>query len=79
MCISIYSKLVLDPLEDAAEEALKHIPDTELEDEEGKPFFIPFPGTTKQMKPKPYRGSDPEWQEFMKFSRDPDLAKSVRS
>jgi hypothetical protein len=59
-------------------EALKNIPEKELEEEEEKPLFIPFPGTTKQLKPQPYRGSDPEWQEFIKFSKDQELAKSVR-
>ena len=59
-------------------EALKTIPEKELEEDEEKPLFIPFPGTTKQLKSQPYRGSDPEWQEFIKFSKDQELAKSVR-
>lgn len=57
------------------EEEVKNMPEEELE--EGG-LFIPFPGTTKQLKPNPYRGSDPEWQEFIKFSKDQGLAKSVR-
>ena len=48
------------------------------EEEDMKPLFIPFPGTTKQLKPVPYRGSDPEWQEYIKFSQDQKLAKRVR-
>jgi len=78
VCYSIYSRVVLDPLERAAVEALKNIPEEELEDEMHKPIFIPFPGTTKQLNPKPYRGSDPEWQEFIKFSKDQKLAQKVR-
>jgi hypothetical protein len=78
VCYQIYSKVVLDPLERAAVEALKNIPEEELDDEIHKPIFIPFPGTTKQLKPKPYRGSDPEWQEFIKFSKDQKLAQRVR-
>lgn len=78
VCYSIYSRLVLDPLEHAAVEALKDIPEKELEEDDEKPLFIPFLGTTKQLKPKPYRGSDPEWQDFIKFSKDQGLAKSVR-
>jgi hypothetical protein len=77
ICYSVYSRLVLDPLEHAAMEAIKNLPDDELEEAE-KPLFIPFPGTTKQLKPKPYRGSDPEWQEFIKFSKDQKLAQKVR-
>jgi hypothetical protein len=47
------------------------------EGEEGA-LFIPFPGTTKQLKPIPYRGSDPEWQEYIRFSQDQKQAKLVR-
>ena len=75
--MSIYSTVVLDPLERAAVDALQTLPAEELEDEV-KPLFIPFPGTTKQLKPVPYRGSDPEWQEFVKFSKDKKLAQKVR-
>ncbi len=80
-CYQLYAKLVLDPLENAASEAIKNLSEEEvreMENEEQKPFFIPFPGTTKQLPPKPYKGSDPEWQEFVKFSKDKDLAKQVR-
>ncbi len=80
-CYQLYSKLILDPLESAASEAIKNLSEEEIremESEEQKPFFIPFPGTTKQLPPKPYKGSDPEWQEFVKFSKDKDLAKQVR-
>ena len=68
---------MLDPLERAAVEAMKDMPE-ELTEEDHKPMFIPFPGTTKQLKAKPYRGSDPEWQEFIKFSKDQKLAQRVR-
>ena len=74
--ISIYERLVLDPLDRALEQELKELPAEELE--EDKPLFIPFPGTTKELKPKPYRGSDPEWQEFVKFSKDRPLQEKVR-
>ena len=77
LCYAVYDKVVLEPLERAAFEALQDIPDDE-DDEDHKPFFIPFPGTTKQLKPRPYRGSDPEWQEFIKFSKDQKLAQRVR-
>ena len=78
VCYKIYSKVVLDPLERAAIEAMKDMPEELSEDELHRPMFIPFPGTTKQLKPKPYRGSDPEWQEFIKFSKDQKLAQRVR-
>ncbi|RFU32774.1 hypothetical protein B7463_g3555, partial [Scytalidium lignicola] len=73
----IRPRIVLEPLERAALEALKNVPEKELQEEDG-PIFIPFPGTTKQINPPPYRGSDPEWQEFIKFNKDQELAKNVR-
>ncbi|KAM3086108.1 hypothetical protein ACMFMG_000248 [Clarireedia jacksonii] len=75
----IRPRLVFDPLDDAATDAVKHIPASELEEIDDKPLFIPFPGTTKQIPVRPYKGSDPEWQEFIKFSKDPELGKSVRN
>jgi hypothetical protein len=73
----VYSRLVLDPLEKAATEALGELPAEELEEVE-EPIFIPFPGTVKELKRRPYRGSDPEWQEFVKFSKDRPLQNKVR-
>jgi hypothetical protein len=74
--ISVYERLVLDPLDRALEQEMKDLPTEELE--EDKPIFIPFPGTTKELKPKPYRGTDPEWKEFVKFSKDRPLQDRVR-
>jgi hypothetical protein len=71
----VWTRVVFGPLDKVLEEEVKNMPEEELE--EGG-LFIPFPGTTKQLKPSPYRGSDPEWQEFIKFSKDQGLAKSVR-
>jgi hypothetical protein len=65
-------------LEHAAQEALENMPEDELDEDDTKPLFIPFPGTTKQLQPQPYRGSDPEWQEFIRFSKDQAQAKRVR-
>ena len=48
----------------------------ELEEEDG--FFIPFPGTTKPITQKPYRGTDPEWQQFLAISRDKKLITSLK-
>ncbi|KAL5315012.1 hypothetical protein ACEPPN_017662 [Leptodophora sp. 'Broadleaf-Isolate-01'] len=73
---SVYSSVVLDPLERAALDAIQDLPAEEFE--EPAPLFIPFPGTTKQLPLVPYRGTDPEWQEFVKFSKDKKLAQKVR-
>jgi hypothetical protein len=57
-------------------EAVEHLPEDEEEDYQ--PMFIPFPGTTKELKPLPYRASDPEWQEFLKINKDRNLSKRIR-
>lgn len=80
ICYGIFTAVVLSPLDKYAEEIEKNMDEEtrkELE-EQGDSIFIPFPGTTKQIQPPPYRGSDPEWQEYIKFSKDPALGKRVR-
>lgn len=69
--------MVLDPIDKATTEVMEGLPAEETEEvEEG--LFIPFPGTVKETKRKPYRGSDPEWQEFVKFSKDGKEQTKVR-
>jgi hypothetical protein len=80
ICYGIFTAVVLAPLDKFAEEVEKNMDEEtrkELE-EQGESLFIPFPGTIKQIQPPPYRGSDPEWQEYIKFSKDPALGKQVR-
>ncbi|KAI1436897.1 hypothetical protein GGR50DRAFT_179370 [Xylaria sp. CBS 124048] len=45
---------------------------------DAEPIFIPFPGFTQEVYPLPYRGSDPEWQAYMKINEHPDLLLSVQ-
>jgi len=78
VCWMVYGRLVLGPLDKAASDAIKNMPQEEEDEEDSGSIFIPFPGTTKQLPIKPYRGSDPEWQAFIKFSKDQELAKKVR-
>lgn len=84
-CNMFFNHVVLSPLLTAYEdiekdldEATKKELDKAIEEDDGA-WFIPFPGTTKMVKPTPYKGTDPEWQEFIKFSKDQELAKRVRS
>ena len=71
----VWTRVVFGPLDKALEEEVKDLPE---EEEEEVGIFIPFPGTTKQLQPQPYRGTDPEWQAFIKFSKDKSLGKSVQ-
>jgi hypothetical protein len=74
MLYGVFTAVVLSPLDNLEldEETAKEI------DEQGASIFIPFPGTIKQVQPLPYRGTDPEWQEYIKFSKDPALGKRIR-
>jgi hypothetical protein len=40
-------------------------------------LFIPF-GWPRQQPKSFYKGSDPEWQEFIKFAQDPSKHKDVQ-
>ncbi|KAL1838918.1 hypothetical protein VTJ49DRAFT_2049 [Mycothermus thermophilus] len=57
------------PLPESDEES-KHDPHTE-------PRFIPFPFTTKTRPPEYYSGSSPEWQEFVRISKDPNTQQEI--
>lgn len=58
----------------AEDEDRVEIPETMPEDA----IFIPF-GFTRQRPRSYYKGSDPEWQSFLAFSKDRDRGKAVRS
>ncbi|KAL2270732.1 hypothetical protein VTJ83DRAFT_103 [Remersonia thermophila] len=57
------------PLPESDDES-KHDPLTE-------PRFIPFPFTTKARPPEYYSGSSPEWQEFVRISKDPKIQHDI--
>lgn len=81
VCYNIYSRTVLASLDAAAEEIDKHLDEAtkkELDKAAEETLFIPFPGTTRQVAPKPYKASDPEWKEYVKFSQKPELGNSIR-
>ncbi|KAJ8113763.1 hypothetical protein ONZ43_g5080 [Nemania bipapillata] len=50
----------------------------EEEDGDESPIFIPFPGFTKTVEPLPYRGTDPEWQAFIKLNSNTAVSNSIR-
>lgn len=77
---SAFTKIAFAPLDRLVDEFEGEggIPDSETPEDLDDSLFIPFPGTIKQIPQKPYRSSDPEWQEYIKFSRDPTRMKEVR-
>jgi hypothetical protein len=78
ICYEIYDRVVLDKLGAWLDEEVENMTDEELE-EELAPLFIALPFTTEMEEPKPYKGTDPEWQDFMKVAHDKELkAKIIR-
>lgn len=78
---TIYKGVVLDPLNAALDDMEDEDDDEEWEDadeDDGEDtFVIPFPFTTKKLDPEPYAGSDPEWKEFVRISRDKQLCNKI--
>lgn len=52
--------------------------DEEIHTESDDFYFIPLPLTTRMVEPPPYKGTDPEWREFAKLSRDPKRINQVK-
>ena len=80
LCYNAFDKTVFATLERAADDIEKNLDEATKKqlDEEDHSIFIPFPGTTQEIKARPYRASDPEWKEYVKFSKNPELGKAVR-
>ncbi|OLN81497.1 hypothetical protein CCHL11_10311 [Colletotrichum chlorophyti] len=84
-CWHLYWSTVLNPFfrhvdreYESLSAAEKKALDDEME-EETEPWFIPFPFTTKQVAQPPYKGTDPEWQQYVRISKDKELQKRIRS
>ncbi|KAF6843718.1 hypothetical protein CMUS01_01825 [Colletotrichum musicola] len=83
-CYHLYWSTVLNPFlrhvdreYESLSAAEKRALDEEIE-EETEPWFIPFPLTTKQVNQPPYKGTDPEWRQFVKISKDKELQQKIR-
>ncbi|KAI1454824.1 hypothetical protein F4805DRAFT_438072 [Annulohypoxylon moriforme] len=50
----------------------------EIEEETLEPMFFPIPFTTRTVESPPYKGSDPEWQAFIRINNDPELTRSIQ-
>ncbi|KAK4176370.1 hypothetical protein QBC36DRAFT_329495 [Triangularia setosa] len=49
-----------------------------MPEDEDLDIFIPFPLTTERHEPQPYSGKDPEWQEFVRLSKDKATLDKIR-
>lgn len=81
ICWEIYFDVVIAPFVEWSRKELDKLSPEELQklDEESDRFFVPLPFTTRKIEQRPYRGTDPEWQEFIKLSKDIALQKNIRS
>ncbi|KAH7269395.1 uncharacterized protein BKA55DRAFT_548474 [Fusarium redolens] len=84
-CWQIFITVVFDPIFDWADAEWEALSEKEKEEAEAlhdpdEPLiFLPFPFTTKEVKQPPYRGSDPEWQTFVKVSQDKKLLQEIKN
>ncbi|KAK1986868.1 hypothetical protein LZ30DRAFT_241583 [Colletotrichum cereale] len=84
-CWQIYWSTVLNPFFRHVDREYENLSVAEKKaldeemDEETEPWFIPFPFTTKSVSQPPYKGSDPEWQQFLKISKDKVAQQQIRS
>ena len=78
-CYQVYTSTVFGTLGDWLDEQEAQMTEKERKelDDEIEPFIIPLPFTTKQVEPLPYRGSDPEWQTFIKVSKNHALVRDL--
>ncbi|KAK4231639.1 hypothetical protein QBC38DRAFT_200785 [Podospora fimiseda] len=82
--IQVLDKVVLAPFykfwdehaEELEEERRKQMAKNNGEEE--VLMFIPFPLTLEKFDARPYNGRDPEWQEFVRISRDKEFLVKVR-
>ncbi|KAF4834529.1 hypothetical protein CGCTS75_v003105 [Colletotrichum tropicale] len=84
-CWQMYWSTVLNPFfrhvdreYESLSAAEKKALDEEM-DEETEPWFIPFPFTTKQVSQPPYKGTDPEWRQYVRISKDKELQNHIRA
>lgn len=79
--ITVFDYVVIRPLlkgAEAAEASGVLVRKEEDDEEKDDDLFIPLPLTTKRVIPPPYAGSDPEWREFVRISRDRELQAQMR-
>ncbi|VTO91477.1 unnamed protein product [Fusarium graminearum] len=85
ICWQIFCTVVFDPLFDWADAEWEALSEKEKEEAEANHdpdeplLFLPFPFTTEEVKQPLYRGSDQEWQTFVKISQDKKLLQEIKS
>lgn len=80
VCYQVYTGSVVGILWKWMEQELSQMSSKELEKlDEVAPLYIPLPGTTRTVPSLPFKGTDPEWKQFAKLSRDPKKIASIKA
>lgn len=77
--VQIYTSVVLAPVAKWLDKELDEMEQMDEKELETEPIFIAFPFTTKSVDSLPYRGTDEEWQTFIKVNKDQNLQMKIRS
>ena len=77
--VQIYTSVVLAPVAKWLDKELDEMEQMDDKELETDPIFIAFPFTTKAVDSLPYRGTDEEWQTFIKVNKDQNLQMKIRS
>lgn len=84
MCLQVFLSVVIDPLLDWVEVEWSELSDKEKEemereaDERAPLLFLPCPFTTEAIAQPPYKGTDPEWKEFLSVNKDAELQDRMK-
>ncbi|KAI2469555.1 hypothetical protein F4781DRAFT_431261 [Annulohypoxylon bovei var. microspora] len=81
ICYQAYKTSIFSTLGAWLEDQEKHLTKKERDEmEEGmlEPMFFPIPFTTRAVASPPYKGSDPEWQTFIRVNKDQDLLRGMQ-
>lgn len=74
VCYGVYVTVVFMPLARALDDPVLR----EQIQQESKAFY-PVPFTTRAVDLPPYKGTDPEWQGYIRISKDKALQEKIRS
>lgn len=82
MCYQVYTSSVLSTLGRWLDDQEKHLTEAErqeIEEAEYDPIFIPLPFTMRIVPSEPYKSTDPEWQAFVRVSKDREKVRGIQS
>ncbi|OTB01264.1 hypothetical protein M426DRAFT_323653 [Hypoxylon sp. CI-4A] len=82
VCYQVYKASVFGTLSSWLEEQDRQLTSDErdeMEEDIFEPIFISLPFTTRAVVSPPYKGSDPEWQAFIRVNKNRELVRGIQS